>query len=80
MSELSYVSGARHSAWSIYLAQVERVLPLLGELSHWADKAPDCFCRYGQTLGYWSCRGVRVRPCKPADEKRLGESQHSLAR
>ena len=37
MSELSYVSGARHSAWSIYLAQVERVLPLLGELSHWAD-------------------------------------------
>jgi len=37
LSELSYVSGARHSAWSIYLAQVERVLPLLGELSHWAD-------------------------------------------
>ncbi|MGY5956032.1 Glutamate dehydrogenase [Kosakonia sp. BK9b] len=37
MSELSYVSGERHSAWSTYLAQVERVLPLLGELSHWAD-------------------------------------------
>ncbi len=37
MSELSYVTGDCHSAWSTYLTQVERVLPLLGELSRWAD-------------------------------------------
>ncbi len=37
MSELSYVTGERHSAWSTYLTQVERVLPLLGDLSRWAD-------------------------------------------
>lgn len=37
MTTLSYVTGDRHSAWSTYLTQVERVLPLLGELSCWAD-------------------------------------------
>ncbi|WP_394541966.1 Glu/Leu/Phe/Val family dehydrogenase [Pantoea sp. SGAir0418] len=37
MSALSYVKGAPHSAWQIYLTQVERVLPLLGDLSRWAD-------------------------------------------
>jgi glutamate dehydrogenase (NAD(P)+) len=37
LSELSYVTGERHSAWSTYLTQVERVLPLLGDLSRWAD-------------------------------------------
>ena len=37
MSALSYVTGAPHSAWQIYLTQVERVLPLLGDLSRWAD-------------------------------------------
>ena len=37
MSELSYVTGDCHSAWSTYLTQVERVLPLLGDLSRWAD-------------------------------------------
>lgn len=37
MSALSYVTGDRHSAWSTYLAQVERVLPLLGDLGDWAD-------------------------------------------
>lgn len=37
MSALSYVTGTPHSAWQIYLTQVERVLPLLGDLSRWAD-------------------------------------------
>jgi len=37
LSALSYVTGAPHSAWQIYLTQVERVLPLLGDLSRWAD-------------------------------------------
>ncbi|WP_413651673.1 Glu/Leu/Phe/Val family dehydrogenase [Pantoea sp. B65] len=37
MSALSYVSGDHNSAWSTYLAQVERVLPFLGELERWAD-------------------------------------------
>ncbi|MCU5772115.1 Glu/Leu/Phe/Val dehydrogenase [Erwiniaceae bacterium BAC15a-03b] len=37
MSALSYVSGDHHSAWSTYLAQVERVVPFLGELEHWVD-------------------------------------------
>lgn len=37
MSALSYVTGAPHSAWQTYLTQVERVLPLLGDLSRWAD-------------------------------------------
>jgi glutamate dehydrogenase (NAD(P)+) len=37
LSELSYVTGDCHSAWSTYLTQVERVLPLLGDLSRWAD-------------------------------------------
>lgn len=37
MSVLSYVSDDKDSPWATYLAQVERVLPHLGELSHWAD-------------------------------------------
>ena len=37
MSSLSYVTGGHHSAWQTYLRQVERVLPLLGDLSPWAD-------------------------------------------
>lgn len=34
---LSYVSQEHNSPWATYLAQVERVLPYLGELSRWAD-------------------------------------------
>lgn len=37
MSVLSYVSADKNSPWATYLAQVERVLPYLGELSHWAE-------------------------------------------
>lgn len=37
MSVLSYVSADKNSPWATYLEQVERVLPYLGELSHWAD-------------------------------------------
>lgn len=37
MSVLSYVSTDNNSAWATYLAQVERVLPHLGELARWAD-------------------------------------------
>ncbi|WP_336768945.1 Glu/Leu/Phe/Val dehydrogenase [Pantoea endophytica] len=37
MSALSYVSEDKNSAWATYLAQVERVLPYLGDLSKWAD-------------------------------------------
>ena len=37
MHSLSYVSENSHSAWATYLAQVERVLPHLGDLSRWAD-------------------------------------------
>ncbi|WP_448195964.1 Glu/Leu/Phe/Val family dehydrogenase [Raoultella planticola] len=37
MSALSYVTGESHCAWAIYLAQVERVLPLPGDLNRWAD-------------------------------------------
>ena len=37
MSVLSYVSDDKDSPWATYLAQVERVLPYLGELSHWAE-------------------------------------------
>ena len=37
MSALSYVSEDKHSPWATYLAQVDRVLPYLGELSRWAD-------------------------------------------
>lgn len=37
MNPLSYVSNDSQSAWRTYLAQVERVLPYLGELSAWAD-------------------------------------------
>jgi phage/plasmid primase-like uncharacterized protein len=42
-------------------------------------EASDYFCRHGQALCNWTCRGVRVRPRKPAGEKRPGESQHTLA-
>ncbi|NIF20022.1 Glu/Leu/Phe/Val family dehydrogenase [Candidatus Pantoea multigeneris] len=34
---LSYVSEDKNSPWATYLAQVERVLPYIGELSRWAD-------------------------------------------
>jgi glutamate dehydrogenase (NAD(P)+) len=34
---LSYVTEDQHSPWATYLAQVERVLPYLGDLSRWAD-------------------------------------------
>lgn len=34
-------------------------------------EASDYFCRHGQALCNWTCRGVRVRPRKPAGEKRL---------
>lgn len=37
MSSLSYVSIDNNSAWSTFLAQVERVLPYLGDLALWAD-------------------------------------------
>ncbi|AHF74785.1 NAD-specific glutamate dehydrogenase / NADP-specific glutamate dehydrogenase [Candidatus Sodalis pierantonius str. SOPE] len=37
MSSLSYVSTDNNSAWSTFLAQVERVLPYLGDLALWAD-------------------------------------------
>ncbi|MDF7629826.1 Glu/Leu/Phe/Val dehydrogenase [Erwiniaceae bacterium L1_55_4] len=37
MTALSYVSEDKHSPWATYLAQVDRVLPYLGELSRWAD-------------------------------------------
>ncbi len=37
MTALSYVSDQPDSAWATYLAQVERVLPYLGELTRWAD-------------------------------------------
>ncbi|PIF15205.1 Glu/Leu/Phe/Val family dehydrogenase [Candidatus Pantoea floridensis] len=37
MSVLSYVSADNNSAWATYLAQVERVLPHLGDLARWAD-------------------------------------------
>ncbi|TPG58342.1 Glu/Leu/Phe/Val family dehydrogenase [Ewingella americana] len=37
MSVLSYVSSDKDSAWATYLSQVDRVLPYLGELTHWAD-------------------------------------------
>jgi len=34
---LSYVSPGPDSAWTIYLAQIERVLPYLGPLARWAE-------------------------------------------
>ncbi|MCX8956550.1 Glu/Leu/Phe/Val family dehydrogenase [Erwinia psidii] len=34
---LSYVSEDQHSPWATYLAQVDRVMPYLGDLSRWAD-------------------------------------------
>ncbi|KAB7896751.1 Glu/Leu/Phe/Val dehydrogenase [Rouxiella sp. S1S-2] len=37
MTALSYVSDEADSAWATYLAQVERVLPYLGDLTRWAD-------------------------------------------
>ena len=36
-SNLSYVSPRPDSPWGTYLAQVERVLPYMGELAHWAE-------------------------------------------
>ena len=37
MSALSYVTGESHCVWAIYLSQVERVLPLPGDLNRWAN-------------------------------------------
>jgi len=37
MSTLSYVRPVAGSPWHTYLAQVDRVLPYLGELAHWAE-------------------------------------------
>lgn len=37
MSALSYVTGESHCAWAIYLSQVERALPLPGDLNRWAN-------------------------------------------
>lgn len=37
MSSLSYVTKDINSVWSTYLAQIERALPYLDNLSHWAD-------------------------------------------
>ncbi len=37
MSALSYVTGESHCAWAIHLSQVERVLPLPGDLNRWAN-------------------------------------------
>jgi glutamate dehydrogenase (NAD(P)+) len=34
---LSYVSGATDSPWQTYLAQIDRVVPYLGDLSRWAE-------------------------------------------
>ena len=36
-NSLSYVSPKPDSPWGTYLAQVDRVLPYMGELAHWAD-------------------------------------------
>ena len=36
-SGLSYVPGGHDSPWHTYLAQVERVIPYLGDLSRWAE-------------------------------------------
>jgi hypothetical protein len=33
----SYVIGSHDSAWHTYLAQVDRVMPYLGELSRWGE-------------------------------------------
>lgn len=37
IKSLSYVSAEKNSPWSTYLAQLDRVLPYLGDLSRWAD-------------------------------------------
>jgi glutamate dehydrogenase (NAD(P)+) len=37
MTALSYLQPEASSPWSTYVAQVERVLPYLGPLAHWAD-------------------------------------------
>lgn len=37
MTQLSYVSQSPASPWATYLAQVERVVPYLGELAFWAE-------------------------------------------
>ena len=36
-SSLSFVECAPDSPWSTYLSQVDRVVPYLGELGHWAE-------------------------------------------
>ncbi|AXF75798.1 Glu/Leu/Phe/Val dehydrogenase [Erwinia tracheiphila] len=37
MDKLSYVSEGSTTAWSTYLAQIDRVAPYLGELNRWID-------------------------------------------
>ena len=37
MKTLSFLNNNPDSAWNIFIAQVERVLPYLGELESWAD-------------------------------------------
>lgn len=37
MAKLSYASEGSTSAWSTYLAQIDRVAPYLGELGRWID-------------------------------------------
>ncbi|WP_333497813.1 Glu/Leu/Phe/Val family dehydrogenase [Kluyvera sp. CHPC 1.2972] len=37
MKTLSFLNNDPDSAWNIFIAQVERVLPYLGELESWAD-------------------------------------------
>ncbi|MEX8498769.1 MAG: Glu/Leu/Phe/Val dehydrogenase [Leptothrix ochracea] len=37
MNTLSYVQPTTTSPWGVYLAQVDRVLPYLGELARWAE-------------------------------------------
>ncbi len=35
--ELSYIHPTPHSAWGTYLAQIDRVVPYLGELARWVE-------------------------------------------
>ena len=35
--QLSYLSPTSTSPWHTYLSQVDRVLPYLGHLAHWAE-------------------------------------------
>ncbi len=37
MKTLSFLSENKDSAWNIFITQVERVLPHLGELEYWAN-------------------------------------------